>query len=129
MGAASLLEGLAGVGPVEGVGHGRVVVDDELSELGLEVGHRGEVVAAQALSSGDAEEDLDLVEPRAVFGQVNEADAVANVREELAPSRHRFEDAANVFFPRESCTPHSSATHLTRLSEACVFRLSTMRTH
>ena len=99
MGAASLLEGLSGVGPVEGVGHGRVVVGDELAELGLEVGHRGEVAAAEALSMDDAEKDLDLVEPRAVFGQVDEADAVADVREELAPGGHRFEDAANVFFP------------------------------
>ena len=81
------------------MGHGRVVVGNELSELGLEVGHRGEVAAADALSLLNAEEDLDLVEPRAVFGQVDEADAVSDVREELAPRRHRFEDAANVFFP------------------------------
>ena len=79
MGAASLLEGFAGVGPVEGMGHGRVVVDDERSDLGLEFGHRGEVPAAQAFSLDDAEEDLDLVEPRAVFGQVDEADPVAGV--------------------------------------------------
>jgi hypothetical protein len=50
MGAASLLEGFAGVGPVEGMGHGRVVVGDELSELGFEFGHRGEIPAAQAFS-------------------------------------------------------------------------------
>src|SRR3954447_22889474 len=118
MGAASLLEGLAGVGPIEGMSHGRVVVDDELSELGLEVGHRGEGAAAQALSSEDAQEDLDLVEPRTVLRQVHEADAVADVREELAPRRHRFEDAANVFFPRGSSTPHRPATHRTRPSEA-----------
>ena len=36
----------------------------------------------------DAEEDLNLVEPRAVFWQVDEADPVADVREELAPRRH-----------------------------------------
>src|SRR4051794_32101489 len=129
MGAASLLEGLAGISPVEGMGHGRVVVGDELSELGLELEHRGEVAAAQALPVDDAEEDLDLVQPRAVFRQVDEADAVADVREELAPRRHRFEDAANVFFPSGSCTPRRSATHRTRPSEACVFRLSTMKIH
>ena len=61
LGAASLLEGLSGVGPVEGVGHGRVVIGDELSKLGLKVRHRGEVAAAQALSMGDAEEDFDYV--------------------------------------------------------------------
>ncbi len=101
MGAAFLLEGFAGVGPVEGMGHGRVVVDDERSDLGLEVGHRGEVPAAQAFSLEDAEEDLNLVEPRAVFWQVDEADPVADVREELAPRRHGFENAANVFFPED----------------------------
>ena len=99
MGAAFLLEGFAGVGPVEGMCHGRVVVGDELSDLGFECGHRGEVPAAEAFSLEDAEEDLDLVEPRAVFGQVDEADPVADVREELAPCRHGFEDAAKVFFP------------------------------
>ena len=99
MGSAPLLEGFASVCPVEGMRHGRIVIGDELSELGLEVGHRGEVAAADALSLLNAEEDLDLVEPRAVFGQVNEADPVTGVREELAPRRHGFENAANVFFP------------------------------
>jgi ribosomal protein S5 len=79
------------------MGHGCVVVGDELSELGLKFGHRGEVAAAQALSMDDAEKDLDLIEPRAVFGQVDKTDAVALVREELAPRRHRFENTANVF--------------------------------
>ena len=63
MGAVAFLERLARVSPIEGVGHGRVVVDDELSELGFEGGHRGKVAAAQALSLEDAEEDFDLVEP------------------------------------------------------------------
>jgi hypothetical protein len=129
MGAAFLLEGFAGVGPAEGMGHGRVVVDDERSDLGLEFGHRGEVPTAQAFSLEVAKEDLNLVEPRAVFWQVDEADPVADFREELAPRRHGFENAANVFFPRGSCMPHCSATQFTRLSEACVFRLSTMKVH
>ena len=63
MRAACLLEGLAGVGPVERVGHRSVVVNNELSELRFEVGHRGEVAAAQAFSLDDPEKDLDLVEP------------------------------------------------------------------
>ena len=89
MGSASLLEGFAGVCPVEGMGHGRIVVGDELSDLEFEFGHGGEVPAAQAFSLEDAQEDLDLVEPRAVFGQVDEADSVGDVREELATRRHR----------------------------------------
>ena len=117
MGAAFLLEGFAGVGPVERMGHGRVVVGDELTNLGLEFEHRGEACATQAFSVEDAEEDLDLVEPRTMFGQVDEADAVVDVREKFSPRLHRFEDAANVFFPREPCTSHFWATHLTKLSE------------
>jgi hypothetical protein len=62
MGATSLLEGFPSVGPVEGVGHGRVVVGDELSELGLEDGHRGEVAATEALSLDDAEKDFVTVQ-------------------------------------------------------------------
>lgn len=79
VGAAAFLEGFAGVGPVEGVGHRGVVVGDELSELGLEFWHRGEVAATQAFALQDAEEDFDLIEPGTVFRQVDEADAVAGV--------------------------------------------------
>jgi hypothetical protein len=50
MGAAFLLEGFAGVGPVEGMGHGFVVVDDERSDLGLEFGHRGEGARQRSLT-------------------------------------------------------------------------------
>src|SRR3954452_12216919 len=103
-GAPRLLKRLAGVGPVERMGHRRVVIDDELSELRFEVGHRGEAAAAQAFPVDDAEDDLDLVEPRAVLGQVDEADPVADVREGRATRRHRPQDAANVFFPRGSAT-------------------------
>ena len=67
VGATAFLEGLAGVGPVEGVGHRGVVVGDELSELGLEFGHRREVAPAQALALQDAEEDFDLIEPGTVL--------------------------------------------------------------
>ena len=99
MRAASLLERFAGVGPVEGVRHCCVVVGDELSDLGLKSGHRSEVSASQTFSLEDAEKDLDLVEPRAVFGKIDEADTVADVREELSSRLHGFEKAANVFFP------------------------------
>src|ERR1700682_646418 len=126
---AVFLQRFAGIGPVEWVGHRGVVVDDELSKLRLEFEHRGEIAAAEALALEDTEKDFDLVEPRTVFRQVNETDAVAGVREELAPSGHRFQDPAHVFFPSGSDRPHCSATQMTRLSEACVFRLSTMKVH
>ena len=71
------MEGLAGVGPVEGVGHRDVVIRDELPEFGLQFKHRGEVAPSQVLAVEDAEADFDLVEPRTVFRQVDEADAVS----------------------------------------------------
>ena len=40
MEAGFLLEEFAGVGPFERVGHGGVVVGDELAELGFQFGHR-----------------------------------------------------------------------------------------
>ena len=86
MRAASLLERFAGVGPVEGVRHCCVVVGDELSDLGLKSGHRSEVSASQTFSLEDAEKDLDLVEPRAVFGKKHEPNAVAWIRQKCTPS-------------------------------------------
>ena len=69
-------EGLAGVRPIERVGHGFVVVGDEGAEFGVEVRHGGEVAAADDFSHDDPKHRFDLVEPRAVFGQVYEANAV-----------------------------------------------------
>lgn len=101
-----LLQGFAGVGPVKGVGNRGIIVLDKLSDFRLQFGHRGEVAPTQAFAMQDTEEDFDLVEPRTVFGQIDEADAVARVREELTPAAHRFQDALGAFFQR-------SATRLT----------------
>lgn len=86
--AAFFLERLAGVGPVEWMGHGRVVVGDELADFRLQVVDRGKAGSAQRFAVQDAEEDLDLVEPRAVFRQEHEADTVGRVREEFAARVH-----------------------------------------
>ena len=99
MRSAVFLQRFSGVGPVERVRHRGVVVGDELSELRFQFGHRFEVAAAQTFSLEDAEEDFDLVQPRAVFRQVDEADAVRCVREEFAAVGQGLQDAAGVFFP------------------------------
>lgn len=98
MRATFLLEGSAGVGPVEGMGHGLIVTSDEFTNLGFEFGHRCEAGPTQAFSVEDAEEDLDLVEPRTVFGKVDEADPVVDLREKLTARFHGLENPANVFF-------------------------------
>ena len=89
---------LAGVGPVEGAGHRGVEVLQELAQLGFEVGYGCEVSAAHHFSHHDAEEDLDLVQSRAVFGQEHEADAMARVREKAASAGLVFQVAVFPFF-------------------------------
>lgn len=82
------LQWLAGVGPVEGVGHRAVVIIHELPELRFKVGHRGEVSPAQTLSMNDTEDDLNLIEPRTVFRKVDKTDSMTAVRQELLACGH-----------------------------------------
>ncbi len=100
------LHGFSRVCPCEWMGHRGVVVGHEFSELRFEVGHTVEVSAPQELSMNDTEDDLDLIEPRAVFWKVDEADPMGEVRQERLSRGHRFQDTAIAFFPRSSCTPH-----------------------
>ena len=85
-GAASFPYWPSCVSPRERVSHRGVVVRDELPELRFKVGHRDKISATQTLSLDDAEYDLNLIEPRAVFRKVDKANSMSEVREEL-PSR------------------------------------------
>ena len=78
--SAFLLHWFSGVGPGEGVGHRGVVIGHELAEFRFEVGHRGKVSAPQALAMNDPEDNLDLIEPRAVFREVDKTDSMPGVR-------------------------------------------------
>ena len=93
------LHGLSGVCPSERVGHCGIVIADEFPQLRLQICYRCEVAAAQELPVDNPKDDLDLVEPRTMLRQVDEADPVLEIRQELPTRRHRFEDAAVVFFP------------------------------
>src|ERR1035438_10490496 len=126
---AALLQWFSSVCPVEWMSHRDVVIDHELPKLRFEVRYRGEVSAPQALSMNDTEHDLNLIEPRAVFWKVDKTDSMAQVREELLSGDHGFQNAVTAFFPRRSTKSHCSATHFTRLSEACVLRPSTTKIH
>ena len=88
LGAADFCDGSSGIGPCEGVSHRRVVVGHELPESQLQGGHRCEACSPQAFSVDDSEDHLDLIEPRTVFGCINEVDAVADIRQERFPCRH-----------------------------------------
>ena len=89
----------AGVGSVEGMGHRSVVVVDEVSELIVEFWHRGEAAAAQAFAMDDAEDDFNLIEPRTVFREVHEPNAMARIGEKFAAAGLRLQDACHFFFP------------------------------
>ena len=96
---AFLLDRFSSVGPFEGVGHRGVVIGHERSEFRFEVGHRGKVSTPQTLAMYDPEDDLNLIEPRAVFRQVDKTDSMPDVRQKLLPRRHGFQDAAIFFYP------------------------------
>ena len=74
---------LARVRPTERVSHGGVVIVDEAPDSRLQCGHRGEAASPQTFAVQDAEHDLNLVEPRTVFGNIHEANAMSEVRQEL----------------------------------------------
>jgi hypothetical protein len=68
--------------------HRCVVVLDELPDLKLKITHRGKVSATQTLSLDDAEYNLDLIEPRTVFREVDKANSMPGVREERSSRDH-----------------------------------------
>jgi hypothetical protein len=78
--AALLLHRLAGVGPGEGVGHRDVVVVHEFPQLRFQVHYRREVSSPHQLPVDDPEHDLNLVEPRTVLREIDEADPVGGVQ-------------------------------------------------
>jgi len=76
---AFLLEWFAVVGPIERVSHCGVVISNELPDPRLQIGNRFEASTTQTFALNDAKDDLDLIEPRTVLGQVDEADAMCDI--------------------------------------------------
>jgi hypothetical protein len=64
------LEGASRVRPLEGLGEHLVEVLDERQQFRAEVVHRRETAPTDDLAHNHPEHDLDLIEPRAVFGRV-----------------------------------------------------------
>ena len=111
------LEWLAGVRPMERVGHRFVVVGDEVRQLFVQRVHRDEAAAAQAFAVDDSEDDLDLVEPGTVFRQIDEPNAMAGIGEKFTAAGLGLQDAFLVFSPSTSSRSQVSATHSTRLAD------------
>jgi len=76
LGAFWSLERLASVGPVEGMGHCLVIVNQELAKLLLEIVHREEVSSSDHFPHDDSEHRFNLIQPGTVLGQVHETNAV-----------------------------------------------------
>ena len=95
-----LAQWFAGVGPVERMGHREIVIIQELPKLLFQVSDGWKTASSDDLPHDDAKQGLDLVQPRAVFGQEHEADAMRYVGQELATCRLTFQDAfLPLFFP------------------------------
>lgn len=62
-----LVQGLAGVRPVEGMSEYQVEVGQERFQFRFQVFHRSEVAATDDLPHDDAEHDFDLIQPGTMF--------------------------------------------------------------
>src|SRR5271165_6356431 len=109
--------------------HRGVVIAHEFSQLRLQIRYRCEVSPTQELPMDYPKYDLDLVKPRTVLRQVDKANPMVDIREELLAGRHRFQDTSGVFFPGASGRPQRSATNVTRPSDRWVLRRSTTKIH
>ena len=81
-------EWLSGHGPLEWLGKGAVEVGDEGLDTRLQLLLGTEAGPPQQLAHEDGEPDLDLVEPRGMFGRKMKADAVAGVAQERLAADH-----------------------------------------
>src|SRR5262249_47622873 len=125
------LQGPAGEGPAEGLRKHLVEVRDETRQLVLQVGRGGEAATSNRLAHDHAKDDLNLIQPRRVLGQVHEANAVVPVRQKPLPRRLRLQHARFAFFfptPRRSNRPGTptAPTFPRRGCSSCPRRTPTM---
>ena len=80
LGGTLAADRLSGVGPSEWTGHRFVKVVQEALQFVFQIRHRREVAATHDLSHHNAEDHLDLVQPRTVLGKVHEPNPVAGIR-------------------------------------------------
>src|SRR4051812_40852842 len=80
------LEGASRVRPLEWPGEHLVEVIDKRQQFRAQVLHRRETAATDDLAHNDPKHDLDLIEPRTVFGGVHEPDAMVLLQQERVPT-------------------------------------------
>ncbi len=78
----------SGVGPVERLGKGLVEVLDEFKQSLLQFCGREKIPATQNATLQDAENRLDLVQPRGVLWQVHETNTMIWIGQKLLTRRH-----------------------------------------
>jgi hypothetical protein len=86
-GAGHFVQGLAGVCPVKWMGHRSVVILQELAELLFQISYGCEVAPSHDFPHDDSKHRLNLVQPRAVLGQVHEPDVMLLVAQKSATRR------------------------------------------
>src|SRR3954454_23039112 len=91
------LERSSRIRPIEGPGKDIIEILDEGRQLATQILDGFEVTSANDLAHDYPEHDLDLVKPGGVFGQIHEADSMAQVGQELLPAFHRLQHAAFPF--------------------------------
>src|SRR3954452_3255413 len=70
------------VRPAERMREDAIEIIDEIYPFAAQISHRGERTSANHLPHDDAEDHLDLVQPRAVLRRIHEPDAVTRLRQE-----------------------------------------------
>ncbi len=90
-----------------------VVVGNEGQDAGAQLEHRRTTESRKQATDEDREPDLNLVEPRTVFGSVDEANAMAGVGEKSSARAHVGEVATFAFATQVllDATLHSHQTH------------------
>src|SRR5207245_7638990 len=94
---ASCLKRPPGVRPTEGLAQDLVEVFDERERARSQVVDRSEAGSLEEAPRQDGEPDLNLVEPRAVTGCVDESDSMGEILQKRPTGLLRFEDAVFSF--------------------------------
>ena len=78
----------APIGPFERFSHGEIVVVNKSQDFGFQLLPGGERAALEQFADQNGKPNLNLVEPRSVFGGVMENDAVLRIGQKGRPSFH-----------------------------------------
>lgn len=101
----SRFEGLTFKGPLEWLRQSRVKIVNESKELPVQVIHGAEAATLEKASRQNAEPELDLIEPRAMFGGEDETNPMGYIGQESGSGLHRLKDSCFPFDAEFICYP------------------------